>query len=123
MPLTVVLEKTPERPLSSKEIKLVNLKGDQPSIFTGRTDIETEPVFWSSDVNRRLTGEVLELGKIEGRRRKEHQMMRWPKGITLCNESELGQIPGNGEGQRSLACCSPWGCKESEMTGRLNRTI
>ena len=80
---TVVLEKTPERPFGSKDIKLVNLKGDQPSIFTGRTDVETEaPLFWSSDVNRRLTGEVLELGKIEGRRRKEHQMMRWPKGIT-----------------------------------------
>ena len=46
---TVVLEKIPKSPLNSKEIKKVNLKGDQPSTFTGRTD-ET-PIFWSSDGN------------------------------------------------------------------------
>ena len=44
---------TPESPLDSKEIKPVNLKGDQPRTFTGRTDAEAEaPVFWSSDANR-----------------------------------------------------------------------
>ena len=50
----MVLEKIPESPLDSKEIKPVNLKGDQPWIFTGRTtDDEAEAlVFWSSDVNR-----------------------------------------------------------------------
>ena len=49
---TVALEKTSENPLESK-IKSVNLKGDQPRIFTGSTDAEAEePVFWSSDVNR-----------------------------------------------------------------------
>ena len=37
-----------------------------------------------------------------------------------CNEHELGQTPGNGEGQGDLACCSPWGCKESDTTGQLN---
>ena len=37
-----------------------------------------------------------------------------------CNGHELGQTPGDGEGQGSLVCCSPWGCKESEMTWRLN---
>ena len=46
MPSTMVLEKTPESPLDSKEIKPVNFKGDQPWIFTGRTDAEAEtPVF------------------------------------------------------------------------------
>ena len=50
---TVVLEKTPESPLDSKEIKLVNLEGNQPQILFGRTDAEAEaPVFWSSDANR-----------------------------------------------------------------------
>ena len=50
---TVVLEKTPESPLDSKIKKTVNLKGDQPWIFTGRTNVEAEaPVFQSSDVNR-----------------------------------------------------------------------
>ena len=47
--LTVVLEKTPESSLDSKEIKPVNLKGDQPWIFTGRTDAEAPAVWtWSS---------------------------------------------------------------------------
>ena len=52
---TVVLEKTPESPLDSKEIKPVNLKGDQPWIFTGRTDAKAEaPEFWSSNANKQL---------------------------------------------------------------------
>ena len=60
----MVLEKTPESPLDSKEIKSVNLKGDQPWIFTGRTDAEAEaPVFWSSDVNRWLFGKFPVAGK------------------------------------------------------------
>ena len=64
MPSTVVLEKTPESPLDSKEIKPVNLKGDQPWIFTGRTDIEAEaPVFWPSDENGQLIGKVHSAGK------------------------------------------------------------
>ena len=37
-----------------------------------------------------------------------------------CNEYELGQTPGDGEGQGGLACCSPWGQKESDTTGQLN---
>ena len=37
-----------------------------------------------------------------------------------CNEHELGQTQGDGEGQEGLACCSPWGCKESDTTERLN---
>ena len=58
----MVLEKTPESPLDNKEIKPVNLKGDQPRIFTGRTDAEA-PVFWSFDVNRQLFGKEPEDGK------------------------------------------------------------
>ena len=49
---TLVLVKTPESPLDSKEIKPVSLKGNQPGILLGRTDAEAEtPVFWSSDAN------------------------------------------------------------------------
>ena len=56
---TAVLEKTPESPSDSKEIKPVNLKWDQPWILTGRTDAEAEaPVFWSSDANRWLIGSL-----------------------------------------------------------------
>ena len=62
---TVVLEKTPESPLDSKEIKPDNLKGDQPWIFTVRTDAEAEaPVFWSSDANRQLIGKVPDARKV-----------------------------------------------------------
>ena len=59
---TMVLVKTPKSPLNSKEIKKVNLKGDQPSTFTGRTD-ET-PIFWSSDGDSWLIGKSLMLGNL-----------------------------------------------------------
>ena len=58
----MVLEKTPESPLDSKQIKPANLKGDQPYIFTGRSDAEAS-VFWPLDVNRQLIGKVLDAGK------------------------------------------------------------
>ena len=66
---TVVLEKTLESTLDCKEIKPVNLKGDQPWIFTGRTDAEA-PVFWSSNVNRQLIGKVPDAGKDWGQKEK-----------------------------------------------------
>ena len=66
----MVLEKTPENPLASKEIKPVNLKRNQPWILIGRTDTEAEaPVFWSPNVNSWLIGKSLMLGKNEGRRK------------------------------------------------------
>ena len=116
---TVVLEKTPESPLDSKEIKPVNLKGNQPWILSGRTDAEAEiPVFLLSDMNSKLTGKIPDARKIEGRRKRGNQRMRWLDGIT--DNNELGQILGIGEWQRGLVCCSPWGCKESDMTGQLS---
>ena len=60
------------------------------------------------------------LGKIEGRRRRGCQKITWLDGIHPCNGHELGQASGDGEGQGGLACCSSWGGKESDMTGRLN---
>ena len=61
---TVELEKTPESPLDSKEIKPVDLKGNQPWILLGRTDAEAEaPVLWSSDVNSWLIGKIPDAGK------------------------------------------------------------
>ena len=68
---TVVLEETPENPLDSKEIKLVNLKRNQPWIFIGRTDAEAEtPVFWSSDGNNWLIGKVPDAWKDLGQKQK-----------------------------------------------------
>ena len=60
----MVLEKTSESPLDSKEVKQANLKGNQPRILIGRTGAEAEaPVFWSPDVNSQLTGKVPDAGK------------------------------------------------------------
>ena len=58
---------------------------------------------------------TLMLGKIEGGRRrgKQDEMVGWHR---QCNGYEFEQVPGVGEGQRSLACCSPWGRKESHTT-------
>ena len=56
---------------------------------------------------------TLMLGKIEGRRRRRWQRMRWLDGITDSTDMSLSKLP---DGQRSLACCSPWGHKESDMT-------
>ena len=115
-----MLEKTAESPLNSKEIKPVNLKGDQPWVFTGRTDAEAEaPGFWSSDVNRRLTGKVPDSGKDWGQKNRASgdEIAGWHHWY---NEHELGQTPGDGEGQGSLVCCSPRSPKESDTTGRLN---
>ena len=86
----MVLEKTPESPLNSKEIKPVNLKGDQPQIFTGRSDAEA-PVFWSSDANRRLTGKVPDAGKDLGQEKKmsEDEMAGY---INNAMNRNLGQL-------------------------------
>ena len=109
------------RPLDNKEIKPADLKGDQPWISTGRTNVKTEaPVFWSSDVNRQLIGKVPGAGKDWGQKQKrasEDEMAGWHD---RCHERELGQTPGDDEGQGGLACCSPWGYRESDRTGWLN---
>ena len=115
---TVVLEKTLESPLDSKEIKPVNPKGNQSWIFIGRTDAEAEgPILWLPDAKNSLE-KTLMLGKIEGRRRG-WQRMRW---LDEINGHEFEQALGVGDGQGSLACCSPWGCKELDMTEQLNWT-
>ena len=89
----VVLEKTLESPLDSKEIKAVNPKGNQPWIFMRRTDAEAEaPIFWPPDMKSRLTGKTLMLGKIEGRRRRGWQRMRWLDGITYLTDMSLSKL-------------------------------
>ena len=63
---------------------------------------------------------TLMLGKTEGRRRRGWERTIWLDGITLLNGHEFEQALGDGEGQESLACCSPWGHRESDITERLS---
>ena len=63
---------------------------------------------------------TLMLGKIEGRRRRGWQRMRWLGCKNWFNGHDFEQAPGDGKGQGSLACCSPWGSKELDMTEQLN---
>ena len=65
---------------------------------------------------------TLMLGKIEGRRRRGQQRMRWLYSITNVMDMSLSRLQELGDRQGSLACCSPWGCKELDMTERLNWT-
>ena len=61
------------------------------------------------------------LGKIEGRRRKGQQRVRWLDGITDSMDMSLvNSTPGVGDGQGDLACCNSWGHKELDTTERLN---
>jgi len=89
----VVLKKILERPLDSKEIQPVHSKGDQSWVFIGRTDLETEtPVLWPPDVKADSFEKTLMLGKIEGRRRRGQQRMRWLDGITDSMDTGLGGL-------------------------------
>ena len=116
---TVVLEKTLENPLDCKEIKPVNLKGNQSWIFIGRTDAEAEtPILWPPDVKNWLIGKDPDAGKDWGKEEKD-KMVGWHHPLDV---HEFEQAPGVGDGQGSLVCCSPWYCKESDMTEGLNWT-
>ena len=90
---TVVLERTPESPLDSKKIKPVNLKGDQPWTYTGRTDAEAEaPVFSSSDANRLLIGKVSDAGKDWGQKEKRASEDEMVDSITYAMNMNLGKL-------------------------------
>ena len=78
---TVVLEKTPESPLDSKEIKAVNSKENQSWTFIGRTDAEP-PILWPPDAKSQLIGKDPDARKDWGARRRRWQRMRWLEGIT-----------------------------------------
>ena len=104
---TVVLEKILESPLDCKEIQLVNPKGNQSWIFIGRTDAEAEtPILWPPDVKNWLIGKDPDAGRIEGRKRKGQQRVRWLNGYHQLYGHEFEQALGDGDGQGSLACHS-----------------
>ena len=119
---TGVLEKTLESPLDRKEIKSANPKGNQSWIFIGMTDAEAEaPILWPPDAKNWLIGKDPDVGQ-DWRQEKgttEDEKVRWHHWL---NRHEFEQAPGIGDGQGSLACCSPWGRKGSDTIEWLNWT-
>ena len=121
---TVVLQKTLESPLGCKEIQPVCPKGDQSWVFIGRTDAEVgTPILWPPDAKSLLIRKDPDTGKDwrqEEEVTTEDKMVGWHHWL---NGHEFEQALGDGEGQGSLLCCSPRGCKELGITEWLSSNI
>ena len=106
-----------------KEIQPVHSKGNQPWILIGRIDAEAEtPILWPPEVKNWLIGKDPDAGKDWRQQKKgttEHEIGVWHHRLI---GHEFAQALGVGDGQGSLACCSPRGWKESDMTEQLNWT-
>ena len=124
---TVVLEKTLVSPLVCKEIQSVHPKGNQSCIFIERTEAEAEtPVLWPPDAKSRLIRKYPDVGKEwwqEEEGMTEDRKAGWHHWL---DRHEFEQGLRDGEGQGSLACCNPWGCKQSgtsKQQQQLNKNI
>ena len=119
---TVVLEKTPESPLDSKEIKPVNPKGNQLWLFIGRTYAESEaPIFLPFDVKSRLIGKDPDAGKDWGQKEKEttvDEIFGWHHCTDSMDVSltKLWDIVKDKEGWRPVV----HGVEKSDTTKLLN---
>ena len=117
----MVLEKTLESPLHCKEIQPVHPKGNQSWVFLGGANVEAEtPNLWPPDANNLFIGKDPDAGKNGSQEEKgptEDEMVGWHHQL---NGDEFEQALGVGDGQGSLACCSPWGGKELDTTEQLN---
>ena len=100
--------------LDCKERKPVNPKGNQPWSFIGRTDAEAKaPILWPPDTKSQFIGRDPDDGKDQWQKEKrvaKDEMVGCNQWLHhWFNGHELGQTPGDNEGQGGLACCSPWG--------------
>ena len=115
MASNVVLEKTPESSLDSKEIKPI-LREINPEYSQEGLMLKLKLQYFGHLMG---TADSLEkslmLGKIEGRKIRGHQRMRWLAGWHhRCNGHKLGQTSGNGGEQRELVCCTVHGVAKSQ---------
>ena len=117
----MVLEKALESLLDRNEIQPVHPKGNQSWMFIGRTDAEAEtPILWPPEAKSWLIVKDTDAGKDRRQEKKgmtEDEMVGWHHGLS---GHVFEQTPWDGEGHGNLECCSPWGCKESDMTEQLN---
>ena len=121
--LTVVWEKTLEVPLECKEIQPVHPKGGQSWVFIGGTDVEAEtPILWPTDAKTWLIIEDPMMGKIEGRRIRGWQRIKWLDGISNSMGMGLAEFRELVMDKGGLVCCCSWGHKELDMTEWLNWT-
>ena len=104
----MVLEKTLESTLDCKEIQPVTPKEISPEYSLEGLMLKLKLQYFGHLMQRTDSMEkTLMLGKTEGRRRgRQDEMVGWHH---QCDGHEFEQAPGAGDGQRSLACCSPWG--------------
>ena len=118
----MVLDKTLENPLDYKKIKPVNPKGNQTWTLIGGTDLQQAEavILWPPDAKNQLIRKDPDAGKDWRQEEKgttEDEMVGWHH---LLDGHEFEQALGDGEGQGSLMCCSPWGVKELDSIEWLN---
>ena len=121
---TVVLEKTFESPLDCKEIQPVHPKGDSPGCSLEGLMLKLKLQYFGHLMRRAVSLERPwcweRLGA--GGEGDDRGWDGWMAHQHQHNGHGFGWTPGVGDGQGGLACCSSWGCKESDMTELLNWT-